>query len=128
MYYVAVKRNLQRLIADKIVVGYDMGAMLSLLRLEHRNFIEIGHLYPHGLGLPCMIRLKSLAFQILNIEIEEEEESYEGYNRRQRGRPRRYRYYGDEGLEDDSSDYDERRPRRPRGDNEDSEDNSRGPR
>ena len=89
-----------------------MGAMLNLLRLEHQDFIEIGYLYPHGLGLPCMIKLKSLAYQILNIEIEEEEEDYE--NGRYRGRRRRrgrYGYWGEE-LENDSSDMDERMPRR----------------
>lgn len=66
-----IKRDVQRLIAGKIVVGYNMGSMLRLLRIEHRNFIDIGYLYPHGLGLPCMIKLKSLAFQILNIQIED---------------------------------------------------------
>lgn len=59
-----------------------------------------------------MIKLRSLAFQILDIDIEEEEDYDDGIYRRRPRRRRRYGYWVNEELEDDSSDMEERGPRR----------------
>lgn len=47
-----------------------MSELLSLLGIEHNDFIDIIHLYPHHFGLPLKFPLKQISLEQLKIRID----------------------------------------------------------
>ncbi|XP_012058990.1 PREDICTED: uncharacterized protein LOC105622170 [Atta cephalotes] len=58
--------------AETILMGHSLGNDLKALRLIHKNVVDTSVMFPHYLGLPYRIGLKTLAQKVLNRKIQEE--------------------------------------------------------
>ncbi|XP_050536277.1 uncharacterized protein LOC126902735 isoform X2 [Daktulosphaira vitifoliae] len=67
-----VQKDLLRYIKrDTILVGHGLGSDLLVLRIVHSRVVDTSVLFPHPLGEPYKMSLKSLAARLLKREIQQ---------------------------------------------------------
>jgi hypothetical protein len=65
-----LRSKVQSAIAGKIIVGYNMGFLLTNLQISHSRFIDLAHLYPEV--TPKKQSLRRLAKELLGVTFSQE--------------------------------------------------------
>jgi len=73
-------RLLQLISAETVVIGHALENDLHALRLVHRRCVDTSLMYPHPRGFPCRRKLKQLAKEYLDMDIQTHREVGGGHD------------------------------------------------